>query len=873
MLRLLPGSEREFVIGDLDEEYARFGSGRARRSWYRSQALRSVWAAFRDRLSDEDDAVQHGKGRILAMDRIASDLRYAFRSLGRAPSLAVLIIATLGAGAGATIAIFTVANEVLFSSLTYEDPDELVMLWESNRERGWVQVHAAPANVEDWRERVRSFEDVAHFSDFGRGVALVQEGGAQHVAVGSVSGNLFTVLGVEPILGRVFREEETWSDSDPTVVLSHRAWNQYFGSDRGIVGQSIDLDGTLHTVIGVMPDWFDYEFVDAEMWVTMRWTAARAASVWWRQAHVVRAIARLRDGATIEQARSELSAVAAQLREEHPELNAGMEAGLTPIKAFLVRNERTPLLLLLGAVGLLMLIAVANVANLLLVRSTTRVREIAVRASLGATRSRVMQQLLTESLLLAAGGTVTGFAFAWAALRVVRSFDFAGLPPFELVPDGRLVLFVFVLAAASAILFGLLPAWRASRVDVRGVLAESGRTGTAGGRSIEASNLVVAAQIALAVMLAAGAGLTFRSLAGLDAVADGVPTRDILTFKVTPPSGSYDDAARARFAIELRRRLSSLPGVRDAGVGRGLPLTGYAWSSDFTIRGWPAGEFGTEVRHREVLPSYFTTMAVPVLDGELFAEMPPPDRQVPIVVNRAFAERYFPDSSPVGRFLANDREPSENAYWYEIVGVVENERMSVRDEPTPEILSHVFGDIPTTLTVVVAADVPPLSLVPAIRTAVRQLDPGVPLMDVATMESVRSTALARERFIFAVFGVLAACALLLACVGVYGVAAQAARARNREVGIRVAMGATSGRILRQFLSSRLRWVLLGLVVGVAGALGAGRLMESLLWGIDPSDPFTLIAVAAVLTGSAFLASYLPARRASLQDPVAVLRQD
>jgi predicted permease len=484
-----------------------------------------------------------------------------------------------------------------------------------------------------------------------------------------------------------------------------------------------------------------------------------------------------------------------------------------------------------------------------------------------------MQQLLTESLLLALGGTIVGLAVAWLALWSVRSIEVAGLPPLVLSPDSRFMLFVFGLTAASAILFGLVPALRSSRVNLRGVLAESGRTGTAGGRAIEASNLVVAAQIALAVMLAAGAGLTFRSLAGLDAIASGVPTRDILTFKVTPPSGAYDDMARARFAIEFRRGLAALPGARDAGVGRGFPLTGYSWSSDFTIRGWPADRYGSEVRHREALPGYFTTMGVAVLDGELFAEIPPADRQVPIVVNRAFAERYFPDSSPVGRFLANDREPTENAYWYEIVGVVENERMSVRDEPSPEIISHVFADNPTTLSIVVSTDVPPLSLVPAIRELLREIDPGIPMMNVATMESIRATSLSRERFIFTVFGVLALCALLLACVGVYGVASQAARARNREVGIRVALGATKGAILRQFLSTRFRWVVLGLAVGVAGALGGGRLMESLLWGIEPSDPLTLGAVAAILTVSGFVASYLPARRASMQNPVTVLRED
>jgi predicted permease len=805
------------------------------------------------------------------MERVVADVRYAIRSLRRTPVLAALVVATLGAGTGAAIAIFTVANEVLFEALTYEDPSRLVMLWESNRERGWNQMEAAPANVADWRERVGAFEDVAHYSPFRRGVSLVESGTAHHVLVGPVSGNLFSVLGVRPALGRVFTDEETWSDAEPVVILSHDAWRRYFNGDPGIVDRVIDLDGTSHTVVGVMPQWFDYAFGDAEMWVTMRWTAARAASVWFRQAHVVRAVARLSDGATIEQARLELNAVAAQLQRENPELNAGMEAGLTPLKAFLVRDERTPLLLLLGAVGLLMLIAVANVANLLLVRSATRVREMAVRSSLGATRRRVVQQLLTESAILAAAGTGAGIAVAWLTLRLVRTIGVEGLPPLELAPDGRLALFVFGLAATSALLFGLAPTLRASRVDLRGTLAESGRTGTAGRRAVDASNVIVMAQVALAVMLAAAAGLTFRSLSGLADVASDVPTSDILTFQVSPPSGSYDDTGRARFAIELGRSLRTIPGVSDAGVGRGFPLTGYAWSSFFAIRDWPAGRFGGDVRHREALPGYFTTMGVAVLEGEMFPEVPSRDRQVPVLVNRAFAELYFPDSSPVGHFIANDREPTETSYWYEIVGVVENERMAVHEEPVPEIIAHVFGDVPGTLSAVVRAEVPPLSLVPAVRNAVSALDPGIPLMNVRTMETIRNASLSRERFIFAVFGVLAGCALALACVGIYGVASQAARMRDREVGIRVALGATRGHIVRQFVGSGITWIVAGLVLGVAGALSAGRVVESLLWGIEPSDATTLFAVSFVLGASGLLASFVPARRASLRDPAEVLR--
>lgn len=861
---------REFLVGDLDEEFAAFERRRDARRWYRSQAVRSALLALRLRRAKRRAPSTGDPGDAIMRRRI-TDLRYALRGIRRNPAFAGLVVATLGIASGAAIAIFTVADEVLFEPLGFPDPDALVVLWESNQERDWTRVDGAPANILDWRERVGTLEDIAFFSEYLSSATIEVGDAAEYVQTGMVSGNFFELLGRPPTLGRAFRWEETWADSEPAILLSDATWRGLFQADPEVVGRTIHLDRTAYTVIGVMPDDFESPS-DADAWVTPRWTAELRGSVWFRQAHVVRPLARLAPGASIEQARAELASVAVQLQSEHPELNAHMEAGLGPLDAYLVRDERTPLVLLLGAVGLLLLIGIANVANLTLVRALGRHQEVAVRTSLGASRGSVVAQLLTESVLLGAAGVAVGLALAWGTLSLLRSTPLEGLPPLALDIDVRLLVFVIAITALSALLAGVAPALRGSRIDLRGVLADAGRGGMTGRTSLAWSNVIVTGQIALAVLLATAAGLTFRSLEGLSDVEDGVDGRNVLTFEIAPPSGEYDDRARARLAIDLATRLEIVPGIAEVGVSRALPLTGWGWTSDFTIEGWASDEYGINVRHREVLPGYFRALGIPVIEGRLFDAAVTPDRPLPVVVNRTFAETYFPEGTPVGRRIAFDRSPTEDSYWYEIAAVVGDERMSFKDEPAPEIIAHLFGDVPSVLRWVVKGTDDPASLMPQIRAALADLDAGIPIRNIRTMDEIRRGGLSRERFVFVVFGALALCALLLSCVGVYGVSAQAARYRIREVGIRQALGATRSRILGEFLGAGMRWVALGLAIGLGGALLAGRVMESLLWGVRPSDPATLFGVLAILAGAGVLASYLPAWRASRQDPAAVLRE-
>ena len=874
LLRLsVRGAGKEFILGDLDEEYRRYvlpkiGSRMARR-WYWSQAIRT---ASQYRTPSRASRTRR-KGSAF-MSTLLVDLRFALRVMRRAPGFATLVVLTLGLGIGANAAIFSVVNEVMLRPLTFADPDRLVVLWESNVERGWEQVHAAPANVADWRERVSGFADVASYNSDERGATLTGQGAAVYVTVGVVSGNLFSVLGVHPGLGRGFTMDETWAESQPVALMSHGMWQRQFGGDSTIVERTILLDGVSHEVVGVMPDGFTYQFNEAELWVPFRWTVARRESIWFRQAHVVRAVARLAPGVTHEQALGELQGVAAQLRSEYPQLNRSMDAGLTPIHRYLVGDRRLPLALLFGAVILLQLIACANVGNLLLARAVGRRQELAVRSALGAGRSRMARQLLTESMAIAGIGAILGLALGAGLVRWMASLQPPNLPALAFHIDWRVVTFTFVVTVGSALLFGLAPMIRTVRLDLTGDLGHGSRGGSGNPRHRRAAGSFTVVQLALAVMLVIGAGLMLRSLVELRQVESGVDPTSVLTFAMTPPSGSYPtDRARADFTIRVVDRLRTIPGVREAGAVRQLALQGGGWTSDFTVEGWGPDEFGIEVKHREATPGYFRSLAVPVLAGQLFPQRLTPGEPVPVVVNRAFVEQYFPDNSPVGRRITYNRIPDENSYWYTIVGVVGNERHRVADPPHPEIIAHLRGDMPGTPRIAIKTSVDPLSLVPAVRAAVAELDPDVPLVSVQTMADVVGAATARERFLVNLLGAFAVLALGLACVGVYGVAAEAARSRMREVGIRMALGASESDIVRGFLHRATGVIAVGLGLGLAGAVAGTRLMSSLLYGVGATDPVTFIAVPLLLTAMVLVSSYLPARRASAVDPVTVLRAE
>jgi putative ABC transport system permease protein len=610
------------------------------------------------------------------------------------------------------------------------------------------------------------------------------------------------------------------------------------------------------------------------MWAPFRLDPAALDGTWFRQAHVVRGVARMVEGVPLPRARRELEGVARQLQTEYPELNRGMEAGLTPIQPFLAGDRTTPLLLLLGAVGLLLVLATANVANLLLARAVDRRREFAVRSALGAARRRLLRQALTENLLLALVGGGLGCVFSYLALGTVSRLQPAGLSDLVFRSDWRVLLFASGATLLSAVLFGLVPAVRGSALRPREALVRVGPSRPGGAGRMRLAHSIVTVEVAIALVLLAAAGLLLRSLSVVATTDLGIDPSDVLTFQVSPPVGGYPtDSRRAAFYEEFSERLQALPGVVSAGASRGLPAAGYGWTSDFSIEGWPVDRFGVEVKHRAVTPGYFEAMDVPLLAGRMFPTRLAPDEAVPVVVNRAFVERYFPEGDPVGSRLANDRHPDENSYWYPIVGIVADERMDITGDIEPEVISQIRGDPPGTARFVVETSVQPLDLVGPVRDLLFEIDQRIPLVAVRTMEGVARDATGAERFLVTLLGAFAAIALLLAAVGVYGVAAQAARGRLREVGVRMALGATEGQLLLELMRTTLIWGGAGLVLGSGAALTASRLLDSRLYGIGPADPVTHGAVVLLLAVVTTMAVLMPARRACRTDLVETLRSE
>lgn len=804
------------------------------------------------------------------MSTVIADTRQALRGLSRTPGFTAVVLLTLAIGTGATTAIFSVVNQVMLRPLTMRQPDRLMMLWESNQQRGWHQVQVAPANAMDWSEQVSAFEAVALADDNTRNVSLSAGRGVVTAAeVSRVSGNAFRVFGVNAALGRVFADEEWGAAAPPLVVLSHGAWMRHFGGDRTAIGRVIQLDGHPYEVIGVLPASFEYPVSKAELWTTYRWNAGWRSERWFRQAHVIRAIARLRPGATPELAASQLATVASRLESAWPETNRGMTAGLTPLHRYLVGDRRGALMLLLGAVALLQIIVCVNVANIMLSRAQARRQEMAVRSALGAGYGRIARQVLTESAVLAALGTALGLLVAAYGLDVISAMRPAELPPLVLRLDWRLLSFTAAVGAGSALLFGLQPAMASAGVDIKRQLGAGSRT-SAGRSAMLASHGLAAVQVALAVVLVAGASLMVRSIANLRRVDAGVNTANVMTFEIAPPSGRYaSDSAKADFAQRLIERLRQMPGVQEVGVSRSLPFLGLGWSGDFTMEDWPADRFGVEIRHREATPGYFRALQVPLLSGSLFAERPAPGREPEVVINQAFAERYFAGESPVGRRMAFDRVPDSTTTWYRVTGVVGNERMVLTADAAPEVIAHIAADTPSRMRFVVKAAAG--SHVPvSIRAAVRELDAEIPVLALRSLDDVALEALSADRYVLVLFGVFAIVALVLSATGVYGVTAQAVRLRTREIGVRMAFGASGTQIVATLARRGLVFSAAGAFAGLLIALAASGSVRRLLFQVEPSDPIALGAAIALLLAVAAVAILVPARRAARLDPARVL---
>ena len=814
------------------------------------------------------------RGRWL--EELAADTRYALRTLRRAPVLATAAILTLALGVGANTTIFSAVNAVILQPLPFAQPERLVMLWEENPEKGWHQQLVAPANALDWKDQVRAFRDVALYMD-GAHATLTREGAPQILKATYVTGNFFDLLGVRAQLGRSLLPNETWSSTGlaHTIVISDRFWRQRFAADPRIVGRTVRIDGQPNEIVGVAPAGFSFPSEGIDIWQPTAWTPDTRGQDFFRRAHFLRAIARLSPGASLATADAELQTVAGRLKLLYPGTNKYMGAGLTSLHKFLVGDTRLPLLVLLAAVALLLLIACANVGNLLLVRAAGREREAALRLTLGAGRARLVRQALTESLVLSVLGGVAGVALGVAGTHILEALQPAGmLRVSHFVVDWTVLAYVLAIVAGSGLLFGTAPALWSGRRNPAESLKEGGRGGETR-RMRRWTEMLVIGEVALAVVLTLGAGLLVRSFRQLVQVDPGFDTHGVLATQIVLSGQKYDSAAQQlAFFDQLAQRAAALPGVVGVAATTVPPLSGTGYTSDFVIYGRPAGEYYTEITHRGITPDYFRVMHVPMRRGRAFT---PADRRgAPpvVIINEQVAQKYFKAQNPIGQRITFDKVPNDSSVWATIVGVAGGEhQQALSVEPLTEVFAPFAQEVPSgaRLLTRVAGDAE--SIGPAIRRVVSEMDSDVPISNMRTMESIRVKSLARERFLMTMLVLFAGVGLLLAVIGVYGVLAQVARRRTREMGIRIALGAPAGSVRWLVVRHGLAMVTAGIAIGISAAAIATRGLSALLYHVAPADPMTFVAVPAILALTGVAAAWIPALQASRADPAIALRSE
>lgn len=818
------------------------------------------------------------------MQTLSQDLRYGARMLLNNPGFTLIAVLTLGLGIGANTAIFSVVNGVLLRPLPYHEPERIVTLL--NYGRGPV----SPANFLDFRSDSQSFAQMAAAEAWGGTLA----GADRAEAIGGLrmGEGLFAMLGEQPLLGRTLQSEDYQPGKDHVVALSHKLWQRAFGGDPNVVGRNITLSGESYTVVGVMPPQFQFPpfwSTRAEMWAPLDLRSRATA----RGGNSLRVFARLKPGVTLQQAQSEVDAINSRLTQAYPEANAGLNVRVDPLNEKVVGNVRQALLILSGAVGFVLLIACANVASLLLARAATRASETAVRVALGASRWRVVRQLLTESLLLSLGGAVVGILLAmWGVdwlttLLSGNSSSFsARLPRLgEIRIDATALGFTLAVSLLTSLLFGLVPALAASKPDLNQTLKESGR-GAGGRRGLRESLVVI--ELALALVMLIGAGLLMNSFLKLQSVDSGFNPRNALAMTVSlAGAAQYVGPAREAFYQRLTDRLTALPGVESVSAINHLPLAGDLWTRTLTIEGrpLPAPGQGIEVAFRVSRPGYFRTMGIPLRAGRDFTERDMPDAPGVIILNETLARRHWPSEDPIGKRVTLDdpRDNSRGPRWLTVVGVVKDVKQdSWTDAPMNEIYlpfqqnrdfyagtARHFAP----MTLVVRASVEPQSLAAAAQETVRSLDRSLPVSSVSTMEQVIADTLWQQRFNLQLIGIFAALAMTLAAIGLYGVMSYSVAQRTREVGLRMALGASRRDVLKLVVGRGMKLALAGVALGLIASLALTRLMEKLLFGVSATDFSTFAVIAVLLMLVALLACWIPARRATKVDPMIALRYE
>jgi putative ABC transport system permease protein len=811
------------------------------------------------------------------IETLFNDLQYAIRSLLKHPGFAAIAVLTLALGIGANTAMFSVINGVLLRPLPYQEPDRLVTIWEESPERDMFQMPVSIANLRDWVEQSQTLDQISAytFSDLN----LTGTGEPVQLDAVRVSANLFSLVGATPLLGRTFLPEDDKEGAARVVVLSHATWKNRFGSNPKITEQ-VTINNQSHTIVGVMPANFQFPVGfgymgkvlndPIDLYVPIAATSEEAA----RGHYSFFAIGRLKPGVTINQAQAEMSGIESRLAQQYPDTNTGIGIKLISTQEQTVKEIRPALLVLLGAVAFLLLIACANIANLLLARSAARQKEFAIRAALGANRLRVLRLLLTESVLLSVAGGALGFLLAvWgtAALMALAPDNIPRLN--EVGVDARVFGFTLAVSLLTGIVFGLAPAIQASKPDLNEALKEGSRGSMASGSGKRTRSILVAVEVALSLVLLVGAGLMVKSFIRLQQTHLGFDTNNLLTMNLTLSESRYpEEHQQVAFFQKTLEQVGALPEIQSAAVTTGLPLTLTLSGSDFRIEGQPEPEAGKEmiINTRSVSPGYFGTLGISLLKGRDFSDRDKSDAPEVAIINQDLARTYFANEDPLGKRITF----SDGESWMSIVGVITDiKQVSLGSTAKPEVYFPYLQAASPAMSLVVRTTNAPLSQAAAVKGQIRVIDRDLPIEDGKTMEQLLAESVSGPRFNMLLLTMFAVVALVLALVGIYGVMSYTVTQRTHEIGIRVAVGAQSRDVFRMVIGQGMLLALIGVAFGLVGALALTRLMTSMLFGVEPNDPLTFATIALLVIAVALIACYLPGRRATKVDPLVALRYE
>jgi putative ABC transport system permease protein len=802
-----------------------------------------------------------------------NDLRYALRMMLKRPGFTAIAIFTLALGIGANTAIFSVINAVLLRPLPFKESERLTTVWTSDARRPNHQGNVSYPNFTDFRQQSQSFDSLAAFRTTNFVLTGRDDPARLNGAV--VTAELFALLGVAPNTGRDFQSGEDKLGAN-VVILSDALWRRRFNSDPEVVGQNITLDNRSFTVIGVMPPAFQFpiEAEPIDLWTTIAYDGSMATQ---RGVNYLEVIGRLKPGVSIEQARAEMDIIAQGLEQQYPDYNANRGVSLVPAFDQMVGDVRTPLLVIFGAVVFVLLIACANIANLLLARATARQHEMTVRSALGASRSRMIRQLITESLLLAFIGGVCGLVLALWGTDLLIALSPETIPRVaDIRIDGRVLGFTFLVSLVTGVIFGLAPALHASKTELTEALKAGRGISEGPRRNLLRSGLVVA-EVAIALVLMVGAGLLLNSFWRMLRIDTGFDSSNVLTFRLDLPDNKYSDPQVVSFYAQLQSRLQGLPGVRAASTSFGVPFGKSHIGTDVEIEGQPFAP--GELPHADchiITHDYFEALGIPFVKGRDFTERDDLNSRAVVIINESLARRYFPDEDPIGKRIRPDiSATSDDPAMREIIGVVKDVKYrKLTADVEPEIyMPYAQMPVTTGMTMVIRTDINPRNLIGAARGEVQSLDRELPIFDVKTLDQYLGAAVAHSRFNALLLAIFASIALILTAIGLYGMMSYSVAGRTREIGIRSALGAQATDVLKLVIGHGLGLTLIGLLVGLGASLGLTRLMSELLFSVSATDPVTFALVSGVLILVALAACYLPARRAMRVDPVTAIRYE